>query len=89
MFVNNFTVTVFHAHDATSQSLRCANAITLIMNACQNMSLYVKAHNMLMPSFASVCVLVCLSSLCLLPILSSPNLYSGQVGSSTDLQLSN
>lgn len=45
------------------------NAITLIISVCQNMSLYVEVDNMLMPSFVSVCVHVCLSSLCLLPIL--------------------
>lgn len=51
------------------------------------MSLYVQTDNMLMPSFVSVHV--CLSSLCLLLVLSSANLYSGQVDSGMDPQLSN
>lgn len=82
---------LFHTYDATSQSLRCVKCNYFDYECvCQNMSLYVKVDNMLMLSFVSACVHVCLSSLCLLPILSStPNLYSGQVGSSTDPQLSN
>lgn len=33
MFCNDFTLTVFNAHDATSQSFRCANATTMINSA--------------------------------------------------------
>lgn len=65
------------------------NVITLITSMCEIMPLYVKIANMLMLSFVSACVHLFLSSLCLLLILYSPNLYSGQVVSRTDPQLSN
>ena len=68
----------FNAFD-TSQSLLCANAITPIMCVCQNMSLCVQVHEMLMPSRVCVCVCFVFIVLAARSLLSSSVFRAGSL----------
>lgn len=71
------TSPLFYAYEATFQSLR-SEKFSLYNYVYQNMSACVILDNMLMLSFVSASMHVCLHCACC--PCSHPNLYSAQVG---------